>query len=260
MYIDIHAHLDHEYFNDKLDMVINQARELGFKAIITSGVNTPSNRKALEISKKYDIVKFSAGLYPIDLISSVPDEAGLPRQLKPINMEEEFEFIKNNKENITAIGEVGLDYQWDNENHEKQKENFQRIIEFTEKLKKPIIVHTRKAEKDCLDMLESSSIKKINLHCFMGNKRLIKRASDLGYSFSIPSIILKLQHFQMLVETVNLNQLLTETDCPWLSSSKDKRSDPTFVVQTVKKISEIKKLDEDETKKNIFMNYQNFFL
>jgi TatD DNase family protein len=260
MLVDVHTHLDHAYFSDKLDAVIARAKKAGVSYILTSGVNPTSNRNALTIARKYsDIVKFSAGLYPIDLLGNV-DVEGMPRQIDPINMEEEFAFIRKNKDEIFAIGEVGLDAKFCADQMQQQKENFQNIIAFVEKIKKPIIIHSRKAEKDVLDLLESSTLKKVDLHCFMGNKKLIKRAEDLGYSFSIPPIILKLQHFQMLVEMVNSNQLLTETDAPWLSPYAEQKNEPVFVAVTVEKIAAIKKMDGEELKKNIFMNFQKMFL
>lgn len=260
MLVDVHTHLDHAYLYSQLDAVIDRARKAGLKYILTSGVNNQSNRNSLEIARKYpDIVKFSAGLYPIDLLGSV-DVEGLPRQLEPIDMEAEFAFIKKHKEEVFAIGEVGLDAKFCADQLQKQKENFQKIIEFVEKIKKPIILHTRQAEKDVIDMLESSSLKKVNLHCFMGNKKLIKRAEDLGYYFSIPPVIVKLQHFQMLAEMVNINQLLTETDAPYLSPHSDQKNEPAFVQETIKMLAKIKKMDEGEVEKNIFMNFQKVFL
>ena len=137
-------------------------------------------------------------------------------------MDSEFEFIKQHKDKIAAVGEVGLDYHWvkDAELQKKERENFARIIEFVEKLKKPMIVHTRKAEQDCIDMLTSSKLKNVVLHCFEGRKSLIKRAADAGYIFSVPTSIAKSQHFQVLVEIASINQITTETDGPYFTRRK----------------------------------------
>lgn len=258
MYIDVHAHLDSERFSMDLDSVIKRAKEKGVVSILTSGVNHSSNLKALELSKKYDIVHASLGLYPIDALASEIEAEGLTRDVEPTNVDEELEFIKKNKDNFVSVGEVGLDYAYC-EDKEAQKEVFSKVISLVEKLNKPIIVHTRKAEKDCVDMLESSRLKKVILHCFGGNMKLVKRAADLGFNFSIPPVIVRLQHFQTLVEKVSLNNLLTETDCPYLSPVAGERNEPMNVLFTVKKISEIKGLTEDETKKIIFMNYKKIF-
>ena len=260
MLVDVHCHLDHVTFSGKLDAVIANARKAGMKAIVTSGVNTPTNRVALELSKKYDIVKCTLGLYPTDLLGMGADEAGIARQEGKFDIDAECAFIKKHKDEILGIGEVGLDYYWDKERHAEQKKNFEKILSFAEKLKKPVVIHSRQAEKDCIDMLESSRLKRVDLHCFMGNKKLIKRAEDLGVFFSIPALIVRLQHFQMLVEQVSLSHVLTETDAPFLSPVQNEKSEPLHVQQTVKMIAKIKKLDESEVEKNIFMNYQRLFL
>src|SRR3989344_1027172 len=261
MLVDVHVHLDHQYYSDKLDKIIQESKKAGVKYIVTSGINTPSNRKNLEISKKYkDIVKFSAGLYPIDLLGLPSDEPGLPRQYQKINIDEEFAWIKKNKDDIISIGEVGMDFKISIDTKKKQTENFQKIIEFTEKLKKPIVIHSRKAEAEIIDMLQSSKLKKVDMHCFTGNKKLIKKASDLGYTFSIPSIINKLEHFKMLVDMVPLTQLLTETDGPWLSPIPNEMNHPRNVQVSIQEIAKVKKMEQEEVIKNIFMNFQKMFL
>ena len=98
------------------------------------------------------------------------------------------------------------------------------------------------------------------MHCFSAKKSIIKRAADNGYSFSIPPVITRLQHFQTLVEMVNIKQLLTETDCPYLSPFPDKRNEPAFITETIKKIAEIKRMTQEDTANNIYMNYTNMFL
>jgi len=170
-----------------------------------------------------------------------------------------LDFIAKNKNKIIGVGEVGLDFKFLKEYEKKQRENFQKVIETVEKIKKPIIVHSRNAEKECIEMLESSKIKKVVMHCFSGNKKLIRKGADLGFNFSVPSIIARLQHFQMLVEMVNINQLLTETDAPWLSPEFGRFSQPADVLGTIKKISEIKKFTQEEVANNVFLNYKRVF-
>lgn len=259
--VDVHAHLDHLLFKKDLDEVVKRAKESGVVAIISSGVNHPSNLRVMEISEKYGIVKWSFGMYPIDLLGLGVDETGIERQTTPIDLNSEFEFIKKNRDEIVSIGEVGLDYHWDKEHHAKQKESFQRIIDFAEKIKKPVLIHSRKAEADVFQMLESSRLKKnkIVLHCFEARKHILKKAVENNYRFTIPCTVIKLQHFQNLVQMANISQLLTETDCPWLSPYPDKRNEPAFVIGSVKKIAELKQLDVEETANNILKNYFDIF-
>lgn len=260
--VDVHAHLDHEKFKDDLDNVIENARNAGVKAIITSGVNSRTNRLILDIAGKYDIVKPSFGIYPLDALAKEMEEgeaSGFPRDIEAFDINKEIAWITKNKDKCIAIGECGLDFKWGREHEKEQKQNFQKVIDMAEKIKKPIIVHTRKAELDAVDMLETSKIKNIVLHCFCGRKHLVKRAADNGWNFSIPPIVVRLQQFQIMAEIVNISQLLTETDCPYLSPYPGKRNEPAFVIETIKKIAEIKKITPEDTANNIFMNYQRVF-
>jgi len=249
-------------YKKELDAVLERAKKAGVKAIVCSGVNVPTNREVLELARKYGpLVRCSLGIYPTDAAGVGADEAGLSRQSEPFDVDKELEFIKEHKDEIAAIGECGLDYHWskDPEIHKKMKVNFEKALQTAEKIKKPVVVHTRKAEADCLDMLESSNVKNIVLHCFTGKKSLVKRAADLGYYFSIPSLIEKLKHFQMVAEIANINQILTETDGPWLSPVEGRHSEPADVLFAVKNIAKIKGFTEEDTANNIFMNYQRVY-
>jgi TatD DNase family protein len=261
MFVDAHCHLTHESLKSQLPEVIKRAKANGVVSIICSGVNVPTNREVLELHKKYpDIIQASLGLYPIDLIGIVPDEVGLTRQIEQFDLDKEMKFIEQHKDEILAVGECGLDYHWDKEKHEQQKENFQKILAFVKKINKPIVVHTRKAEADCIELLEKSGIKKVMLHMFEGRKHIIKKAAELGYFFSVPAILHKSQHFQMLVDMVNINQLLTETDAPWMGPTQGVPNEPANVANTIKEIAKIKKMDPKEVEDNIYLNYQRLFL
>ena len=247
MLVDVHAHLQHNLFKNDIDEVIKRAKEANVVSIVNSGTSLEENKLCLQLSKKYDILKPSFGMYPLDAIKLNEDD-----------LQKEFDYIIKNKENIIAIGEIGLDYST-NEMINKQKEIFYKILELSERLKKPIIVHSRKAEKEVLEILETTKIKKAIMHCFTANMNLVNKASDLGFYFSIPPIITRLKHFQTLVEKISLKQILTESDSPFLSPIKEKRNEPFYVGETIKVISQIKKLDRIEIENIIYMNYQNFF-
>ncbi|MBD3303613.1 hypothetical protein GF343_00555 [Candidatus Woesearchaeota archaeon] len=260
--VDVHCHLNHEKFNEDRDKVVERAKKAGVKVIITSGVNVPTNREVLELTKKYDIVKCTLGIYPIDALNikiDALDEVGLARQAEPFDVDKELEFIKSKKDEIMGIGECGMDFKYLKDYEKQQKETFQKCIDCAEKIKKPIIVHTRSAELECVEMLESSKLKKVILHSFGGRKSVIRRAADNGWSFSVPAVIARLQHFETLVSLVNINQLLTETDAPWLSPVKFERNEPANIIWSIRKIAEVKKFNEQETADSIFLNYQRMF-
>ncbi len=246
--VDVHAHLDHCKFKQDLDKVIENAKKNNVKTIINNGINPEKNRATLELAKKYDVIKAALGLYPTDAI-----------KLKEEEIANELEFIKKNKDKIVAIGEIGLDYHWNLKQHDKQKEIFEKIINLAEKIKKPLIVHSRKAEEDVIDILESSKIKKVVLHCFSGSISLVNKAYDLGYYFSIPTNVVRSNHFQEIVKIININRIVTETDSPYLSPFSGQRNEPSNVLYSIKKIAEIKNMDAEEVANNIWMNYKNLF-
>ena len=161
MLIDIHSHLDHCYFKDDLDKVIDNAKKANLKVILTAGINPETNRKALQIAEKYDIVKPCLGIYPIQTLQKEIDSGDYPLKENKFDIDEEIRFIEKNKNKITAVGEVGLDYFWIKDKQKEQKELFEKMISLAEKINKPIIVHSRKAEEDAVNILQSSKLKKI---------------------------------------------------------------------------------------------------
>ena len=262
--VDVHCHINHELFKNQLNQVLDRAKNAGVKAIILSGVNPKNNREVLELSKKYPIIKASIGMYPTDLLGLGPDESGLPLHKGPIDLEEEFTFIKKNLADIISIGEIGMDfYAADKETtHTKQEEKFRKIIRFAIEVKKPIVIHSRKAEMECIDVLEDEIKHKeipVVQHCFSGRKSQMSRAIALGHYFSIPPNIVKASNFQTLVKKCPIEQLLTETDSPWLSPYKDKPNEPAFVKETIKKIAEVKGLSIKEIEEQIWQNYKRVF-
>lgn len=242
--IDIHCHLDDKRFTD-LDEVIERAKKQGLKLIITNGISHETNLKSLDIAKKYDIVKPALGLYP-----SLANKTDIDLEL---------EFIKKNKNKIAAIGEIGLDGTVDVP-IEEQKKVFIKLLSLGNELDKPVIIHTRKAEKETINVLESSNIKNVILHCFSGNFKLIKKAEQLGYYFSIPANIVFNEHFQKMAKEIDISRIFTETDAPYLGPFKGKRNEPANIIESIKKIAKIKNMDATEVANNIWMNYQKVFM
>ncbi len=225
-----------------LDKVMNNSKEVS--AIISNGTGPESNRRVLEISKKYEKVKPALGMYPDKAISLSNEE-----------IDKEIEFIK--KQKPFAIGEVGLD-NFRVENLERQKEVLIKFINLSKELDIPIIVHSRKAEEETITVLEENNAKKVVMHCFSGNKELTERALNLGYYFTIPCSVTKSKTFRKLTKRIPLNKILTETDAPYLSP-RDEPNEPAFIEDSIKKIAELKGLDEKELEKMIFINFKTLF-
>ncbi|MBI2549393.1 TatD family hydrolase [Candidatus Woesearchaeota archaeon] len=247
--VDVHCHLTDDIFSHDLDQVIQRAGEAGLTTLVSNGLDPTSNRAVLALAQKYLLVKPALGIHPISV-------AGLDET----TIAEEIVFITKQQKKIVAIGECGLDYKHV-EDPVKQKKVFQNLLLLAKTIKKPVIVHSRKAEEDVITLLEGAQLTKeqIVLHCFTGRRALITRAISNGWYFSIPAIINKDQHFQRLVGECTINQLLTETDAPYLSPERGKRNEPIAVQQTVQAIAKLKQMDVIEVANNIFMNYQRVF-
>jgi len=259
--VDVHCHLNHVQFQKDLPDVIARAKKAGIVKMVCAGVNPPTNREVLEFSKKYPEVECSFGVYPTDAINfKMEGELGL-KQTKNFDVDAELEWIKKNKDFCVGIGEAGLDYKWtkDPAHVKKMKENFQKVIDLCEKIKKPLIIHSRLAEADCVEMVESSKLKNVDFHCFEGRKSLLKKIDDKNWFCSVPAVIVRNKNFEVMIETLNINNLLTETDAPWLSPVVGQRNEPANVAQTIKIIAKIKRFTEEEVANNILMNYQRMF-
>ena len=245
MIIDVHCHLDFEQFDNDRDEVIERAKKSNVKVIISNGTNLEKNKKVLELSKKYDIVKPAYGIYPTEA-----------EEMSEKEIDEILTFIEKNKP--IAIGEVGLDLKH-GKDLEKQKKVLKKLIVISKKQDIPLIVHSWKAEKETIEFLKENKAEKVIMHCFCGNAELTEEAESLGYLFSIPPSIMKSKTFRKLAKRIQLKSILTETDAPFLSPYEGKRNEPSFIKETIKKIAEIKKITEEELEKIIFMNYQNLF-
>lgn len=245
MLIDVHCHLDYPDFEKDLDEVIKRAKKDDMKVIISNGTNPESNRKVKAISEKYDIVKPAYGFYPTEIEEASDKE-----------IEKEIEWIRKNKP--VAIGEVGLEGK-NGKDFERQEKYFRKFVELAKELDIPIIVHSRKKERDALLILNELEAKKVIMHTFMGKKKLAFRAADKGYFFSIPTMIVYSQQLKEMVKGLDMKSILTETDAPFLAPKRGKRNEPRNVQFSIKEIAEIKGLNEDEVKKIIFMNYQKLF-
>lgn len=263
--VDVHCHIYHERQSGELDAILERARQAGVVRIVLSGVNPEGNELVMRLCRKYpESLRASFGVFPIDALGMSPDEEGLPVHKGPIDLDSQFVFIREHLGDVVAIGEIGLDFHWakKEETYVQQADNFRRIIRFAKDVHKPIVIHSRKAEKECIDILREEvlhmEIHVVN-HCFSGKKNLVKEASLLGHYFSIPSNIVKSEQFQMMVAMVDLKQLLTETDSPWLSPIPGQFNEPATVKMTIAKIAEIKGLSEKEVAETIWKNYVRVF-
>jgi TatD DNase family protein len=245
MLIDCHCHL--ELLKD-INGVIERAREKRVGIIVYNSVNLETMRYALKLSEEYDEVKVALGIYPIDAL-----------KLGDKELDENIEFIRKNKDKIIAIGEIGIDLK-ENKDTEKQKINFIKFLKLAKELNLPVIIHSRKAENEVTDILEKENMKNVVMHCFNGNFRLIDKIVSNGWMLTIPTNVTYSEHFQKVIEKVDIKNLLCETDSPFLHFIKGERNnEPANVVESYRKIAEIKKLDLDYVEKIIEENFNRLF-
>ncbi len=232
--IDVHAHV---YELPNYREIEARMRELGIKAI-NCGLNRETNLKVLAM--KSDILLPALGLWPVDALQC--------------DYKKELKFIESHAKEIVCIGEVGLDYYWIKEEAKRAKERevFVEIVWLANELKLPLNVHSRRAEKHTLEILEKHANVPVILHAFGGNDKEISRGIENNFFFSIPPIVKRSKHFKHLVELVPVNQLLLESDTPYLGLCFP--NDPIQILVSLEEIARIKGLEIEEARKRIEKN------
>jgi TatD DNase family protein len=247
-YIDCHCHIEEEIFDKDRKLILAECAKKEILIINCSG-KPQSNRKALELSKKFNNLKICLGLYPID-VCEMPEK----------DFWAEMKFIEENAEKIVGIGEVGLDFYWVNDEVKKkiQVERFQEIIWLANKLKLPLNVHSRDAENEVLVLLMKTSHVPVILHSFGGSVELAQFGVKQGFFFSIAPIIVRSNRHKKLVEALPIQNLLTETDSPYLGPTKE-RNDPRNIPMIVEEIAKIKNMDAELVRKQLLENAKKIF-
>lgn len=245
--VDVHCHLDY-YDSFEVNEIIKRAKDV---RIVTNSTDFRSCELNLEIARNHSNVYLACGMYP-------PDVLEIEKSKKySWNFEEVRDFILRNKAEIVAIGETGIDFS-EYKDKDKQIELFKKFLELACKINKPIIIHSRKAEKEVIEIIKNYECKKI-MHCFSGNFKLINQAIEQECFFSIPTNIVRSEHFQKMSQILPEDKILTETDSPFLSPFKEKRNEPAFVVEGLKKIAELKKISIEECQTLIYKNFKTLF-
>ena len=243
MFIDVHCHLD-MIEGISLDDVQNRAKGKNVK-IVWAGVNPETNREI--ISEKNFKGKRCLGLYPIDALA-LTDEG----------IDEEIEFIRKHKGDIVGIGEIGLDFKEDSENWERQESIFRKLLKLSKEIDKPVVIHSRKAEKKCIEILEEEKAKKVIMHVFSGKLKLVERVVKNGWSLSIPTSVKNSEHFQKVISMTPIEQLFCETDSPYLHPDRQFPNTPDNVIVSYEKIAEIKGLGLEEVERQLEENWLGF--
>jgi len=254
MIIDSHCHLDYPALYDQLDNVITRARDNQIRYLLSICTTLNSFDKIKLIIKKYNNVYGTLGIHPHET-----------KEYSQVNSILLKKLIMNEKK-IIGIGETGLDFYYNYSNKEIQKQIFLEHIKTASDLDLPVIVHTRNAERDTLDILvneKKNSKLKVLIHCFTGSKEFAKKLLDIDCFISVSGIITFKNSTDLndAVDLIPIDRLLVETDSPFLAPMpyRGKVNEPSYLPHTVNKLSEIKKLPVDIVEKRTSENFLKIF-
>lgn len=255
MLIDSHCHLSFkDYADTGIEDILKHAQESGVTQMITIGAGEgfEGNQKAIQLAQQYPEIYCTVGIHPHDAKIVTPD---IVCQVE--------ELAKNEK--VVAIGEIGLDFHYENSPKEVQEKIFDQFVKLAQKIKKPIVIHDRDAGDKTWQILKDNEVKEneVMIHCFTGTMDLAKKYLDLGCYLSFTGIITfkKAQDLREVVKITPLEKLLIETDSPYLAPNpyRGKRNEPAYVKYVAEKVGEIKGVSFEEVAAATTSNAKSFF-
>ena len=239
MLIDSHAHLDDDRFDKDRDELIKSLESNGISRVINPGADLPSSIKSVKLSEEYENIYAAVGVHPH---SADEMDEGTIEVLRAFG----------NREKVVAIGEIGLDYHYDNSPRDIQRKWFQRQIKLANELNLPIIVHSREADQETFDIIKSQSDGNLTgvIHCYSGSVELMKEYIKLGYYISLggPVTFKNAKMPKEVAKAVPIDRLLVETDSPYLTPEphRGKRNEPLFVRHVAAMIAELRGMNIEE--------------
>ena len=248
MFTDSHAHILKEYY-ESIDDVIKRAKENNVNRIIVDADSIKSCYEVLELSSKYDNIYCCLGIHPENI-----DE----------DMDELDRIIEENKDNkkFIAIGEIGLDYYWTKETKEKQQNILRHQLELAEKYNKPVIIHSREATKDTIDILKEFPNVKGDIHCFSGSFETAEIYLKMGYYIGVGGVLtFKNANIKDVIVKLPLDRLLLETDSPFLAPTpkRGETNEPANIPLIAEFLANLKGISIDEVSKQTEENVNKLF-
>jgi TatD DNase family protein len=250
---DSHTHIDMAQFDEDRGAVLERARAAGVERLLVVGCADAEagHRRALRAAGELDLPA-SAGVHPHDAKGA--DEALLG---------EIAELGRSGR--IVAIGEIGLDFYYDNSPRDEQREVFRRQVRLAREVGLPVIVHTRDADAETAEILESEGAGEVGgvIHCFTGGPELARRALDLGFYISFSGIVTfpRAEGIREVVRSTPLERLLVETDAPFLAPvpHRGKRNEPAFAAEVLRRVAELRGLDPGELGRATVASFDRLF-
>lgn len=247
MFIDTHCHLSSEYYDD-IDLVISENKKAGLKRMIISGCELDDIKEAVSFAEKYENVYLSLGFHP--------SETGKINDQHLIYLED---MLKHKK--VVAIGEIGLDYHYGKENVEEQKVLFEKQLLLAEKLGLPVVIHSRDATKDTIDILKKHSVRGV-IHCFSGSLETAYEYIRMGFLLGIGGVVtFKNSNLSRVVSEVGLESLVLETDSPYLAPTpyRGMQNSSKYIPIIAEKVAEICNVSLEDVMKETTKNAEGLF-
>ena len=249
---DSHAHYDDEEFDNDRKEVLEELKNEGVIGIMNCSSSYKSIAKTCELINTYDFIYGAVGIHP-ENADEFKDE-----------MLDEFKDIIKKNPKVKAIGEIGLDYYWDeNPDKEIQKDVFRKHMKLAEELNVPVIIHDRDAHEDTLNIIKEFPNVKGVVHCFSGSVEFAKECLKLGYYIGVTGVVIfkNAKKVVKVVKEVPVERLLVETDCPYMAPepNRGKRNKSSYIKYVIEKISEIKEINPKELNLKVNENLQNLF-
>ncbi len=249
-FFDSHSHYNDEKFDEDRQYIIEETYRNNITKFMCIGYNVEQSKKAIEIAEKYPYIYATAGISPNDIDENVFDDIYIIEEISKLNK-------------VKAIGEIGLDYYWNKDNKELQKEVFIKQIDVANRLELPIVIHNRDAYVDTINILkEHPVVKKGIFHCCQLNQELIKDALKLDFYISFSgNITFKNAKSEDAVSLVPMDRILIETDSPYLSPEplRGTRNTSINVKYVAEKISSIKGLSLEEVARATYKNAMDVY-
>lgn len=239
MIFESHAHYDDEKFDEDRDSLLSSMPKNGIEYIVNVGANLATTKRTIELTEKYPFIYGAVGVHPSDTAE--------------LN-EENFAWLKNQcaLQKVVAVGEIGLDYYWDEPERDIQKKWFRRQLALASEEKLPVIIHSREAAKDTLDIMKEMECEKIGgvVHCFSYSKEIAREVLEMGFYLGIGGVV-TFQNAKSIKEVVAyapLDRILLETDSPYLAPTphRGKRNSSLYIPLIAEEIARIKEIEYKE--------------
>lgn len=247
--IDTHAHLFYKDYQDRLDEVLQRAREVGVESIICVGLDLPTSEQAIVLAERYPQLWAAVGIHPHDAVDA------------PANAMEQLEALATH-EKVVAIGETGLDYYRDLSPRRVQQQLFCRHLELARSLDLPVIVHNRRADDDVWNTIQEVEHPRGVLHCYSSGPELAQKATEFGFHISFTGTVTYGRNRNTeVLQAVGLDRVMVETDCPYLAPvpHRGKTNEPAYVRFVAEKIAGIQGTTLDEVAKLTTANARALF-